>query len=93
MGGGGGGGEGGGGGGGGGGVATPPQYCNIAVLSGNYCNFNDTLVGKKYVIQQKITEILLKNCTNFGKLVKNGMSEKFSSPPPLANNFGKRNIN
>jgi hypothetical protein len=29
---------------------------------------------------------------NFGKLVKNGMSEKVFSPPP-ANNFGKRNIN
>jgi hypothetical protein len=24
-----------------------PQCCNIAVLSGNFSNFNDTLVGKK----------------------------------------------
>jgi hypothetical protein len=25
----------------------PPQYCNIAVLSGRFSNFNDTLVGQK----------------------------------------------
>jgi hypothetical protein len=34
----------------------------------------------------KFTKILLKNCTNYGtlvqKLVKNGMSENFSSIPP-----------
>ena len=34
----------------------------------------------------------MKNGTDFGKLVKNGMSE---NPPPLslAKHFGKRNIN
>ena len=44
----------------------------------------------------KFITILLKNGTNYGtivqKLVKNGMSENFSSIPP-ANDFGKRNIN
>jgi hypothetical protein len=33
----------------------------------------------------------MKNCTNFAKLMKNGMSEKIFLPP--ANNFAKRNIN
>jgi hypothetical protein len=64
-------------------TAPPPQCCNIAVLSGNFNNFNDTLVGQ---IQPKIlhnflksnscwkkfdkfTKILLKNCTNYGKLI------------------------
>ena len=37
----------------------------------------------KNVIQQKITKILLKNCTNFDMLVN-----RTSPPPP--NNFGKR---
>jgi hypothetical protein len=45
----------------------------------------------------KFTKILLKNCPNYGtlvrKLVKNSMSEIFSSLPPFANDFGKRNIN
>jgi hypothetical protein len=37
-------------------------------------------------IFDKFTKILLKNCTNYGTLVrkleKNGMSEKIFSPPP-----------
>jgi hypothetical protein len=33
-------------------------------------------------IFDKFTKILLKNCTNFGKLVKSGISENFSLPPP-----------
>ena len=37
----------------------------------------------------KLTKILLKNCTNFGKLVKNGMSENFSLFFPLATILGK----
>ena len=32
----------------------PPPYCNIAVSSGNFDNFNDTLVGQKYAIEQNI---------------------------------------
>ena len=81
----------------------PPHCCNIAVLSGNFNNFNDTLVGQ---IQPKIlhnflksnscwkkfdkfTKILLKNCTNYGTLVrksvKNGMSG--NSPHPARQQF------
>ena len=47
----------------------------------------------------KFTKILLKNCPNYGtlvrKLVKNGTSEILSSVPPhpFADDFGKRNIN
>jgi hypothetical protein len=51
----------------GGGACDTPNV----VSSGN---FNDTLVGQKKNFD-KLTKILLKNCTNFGMLVKNGMSE------------------
>ena len=74
------------------------QCCNIAVLSRNFSNFNDTQIEQTNLHNllksnncrktfHKFTKILLKNCSNCGKLVKIYMSENH---PPL---FGKRNIN
>ena len=66
------------------------QCCNISVLSRNFSNFNDTQIEQANLhnllksnncrkMFHKFTKILLKNCSNCGKLVKNYMSE---NPPP-----------
>ena len=57
------------------------QCCNIAVLSRNFSNFNDTQIEQTNLHNflkgnncrktfHKCTKILLKNCSNCGKLVK-----------------------
>jgi hypothetical protein len=80
---------------GGGGVRPPPnvvifQFCRAILTthsSGNkICNSYYIIFWKVIILGKyfdKSTKILLKTCTNFGKLVKNGMSD----------NFGKININ
>jgi hypothetical protein len=55
-----------------GGVGPPTQYCNSVVSSGKFNNFNDMLVGQKFLHNlsksnscmenfDKFTKILLKN--------------------------------
>jgi hypothetical protein len=69
------------------------QCCNIEVLSRNFSNFNDTQIEqtnlhnllkgnncRKRKTFHKCTKILLKICSNCGKLVKNYMSENPPSP-------------